>query len=232
MRLRMAYHFSAKWCPRLATAGCWKEDYFISKALNPHLKAVVLETSLCKEVAKACRQNFVYGDSSRLKELYAIHGEEPVHVARLLNQSRYKRKQRVSQKIKSVVEIGACLFLTLTFSDETLKQTSAKTRRIYVSRYLKEQSAIYVANVDYGGENGREHYHALILANNVNYEPWHKYGAIKGERVRTSEDDVTRVSKYVAKLSSHAMKVNDGFAPRMIYSREGSAIKQLFEDLF
>lgn len=196
------------------------------------VKVQVIALGLDKEVAKASRQNFVDGDRSALDELEAIYGVERVKVARSLNHAKYKRKQRVSDRIGGYVTLGNCLFLTLTFTDAVLASTSEKTRRKYVTRWLKSQSPAYVANIDYGKENEREHYHAIAFSPHVDYKGWHKYGAIKGEEVKTESKDVTRVSKYVAKLSNHAMKVNDGVAPRLIYSRDKNAIKALFEDLF
>lgn len=114
---------------------------------------------------------------------------------------------------------GKCLFLTLTFTDSTLSSTTPETRRKYVRRFLKSQCPVYVANIDFGGKNGREHYHALVRSEKIDYRLWHKLGAIKGEHVRTSETDLTRTAKYIAKLSKHAIKETAGKGVRIIYSR-------------
>ena len=195
-------------------------------------KVAILNSGLDKQVAKACRQSFAENDRSALEALESVYGHNCIKVAKSLNSARYKRKQRVSSRIGETISLGECVFLTLTFTDDVLASTSQDTRRQYVRKYLKKHSAIYVANIDYGGKGGREHYHALALSGDFDYKEWHKYGAIKGEKVRSSDDDITRTSKYIAKLSSHAMKVNDGVAPRLIYSRDKQAIRELFRDLF
>jgi len=133
-----------------------------------------------------------------------------------LNESKRRKTCRVRQKIEALVKSGNAIFITLTFTDATLKNTSVETRRRYVARYLKDNASNYVANIDFGAKKGREHYHAVVDSNIV-FDNWYKYGAINVERVRTQEDDAVRVARYVAKLSNHALKVIN--APRLIYSR-------------
>ena len=103
---------------------------------------------------------------------------------------------------------GSCIFLTLTFNDDTLRNTTEKQRRVAVSRYLKQYGCMYVANIDYGSKNKREHYHALINCDKVDFKSWRKYGNINAKRVRNKdiESDKNKLSKYIAKLSNHAIK--------------------------
>lgn len=136
--------------------------------------------------------------------------------AQRLQKSKKDKTSKVKKKIEDLVKSGNAIFITLTFTDDTLQKTSVETRRRYVSRYLKANSKNYVANIDFGAKNGREHYHAVV-DKDIKFESWYKYGAINVERVRTQEDDLTRVARYVSKLSYHALKVID--APRLIYSR-------------
>lgn len=134
-----------------------------------------------------------------------------------LNESKYRKAKKVKDKISDLVLSGKAIFITLTFTDNTFEKTSVLTRRRYVARYLKANSKNYVANIDFGAKNGREHYHALV-DNDIDFTQWHKYGAIKVERVKTSESDLSRVALYVSKLTNHALKVGEN-APRLIYSR-------------
>lgn len=201
----------------------------LKKESRQRLKVAVLETGLDKEVRKARLKSFRQNDNSLLEALKDIHGEIPVKVADSLNNARIKRKQRVTERVATLAQYGYLLFVTLTFTDDTLKKTSELTRRRYVSRYLKSQSPLYVANIDYGGKNGREHYHALVLAEKIDFKPWHSLGAIQLEKVKASPDDSEKVAKYVSKLSNHAMKVNNGIAPRLIYSHERKAMKDFFK---
>lgn len=212
------------------------------------LKSALIQSGLDKEVAKASRHNFAYGDRSKLEELEDVYGLELVQVARSINQSKYKRKQRISSRIGSLISLGSCVFLTLTFRNEVLDETTAETRRRYVSRFLKECSPAYVANIDFGDDGNiheykaddgtirvstaREHYHAIVFVPSVDLDGW-KHGIINAKRINVESDDIEAVTKYVAKLSNHAMKVNNGHAPRMIYSRTNrDAIRELFADLF
>lgn len=79
-----------------------------------------------------------------------------------LNESKKRKTSKVREKIEELVYSGNAIFITLTFTDETLKNTSFETRRRYVARYLKANSKNYVANVDFGSKNKREHYHAVV----------------------------------------------------------------------
>ena len=141
------------------------------------------------------------------------------HSAYLVNQSASKRIQRIKRRIAKSIMSGTALFLTLTFTNDTLNQTTEQTRRKYVSRFLKENSSNYLANIDYGSINNREHYHAILSGELVNLSQWHKYGAINMKHIGKSTKDLTKISKYVAKLTNHAIKETTK-APRLIYSRK------------
>lgn len=127
---------------------------------------------------------------------------------RKLNEASYKRTARLKERVKTMLLNGSCIFLTLTFTDDVLSSTTEKQRRVAVSRYLKQYNAMYVANIDFGSKNHREHYHALINCERVDNQSWLKYGSIDFERVRNRdiERDNVKLSKYIAKLSNHAIK--------------------------
>lgn len=137
-----------------------------------------------------------------------------------INKSSYARTNRLKKRIYDMLVSGNCLFLTLTFNDDTLKTTSSDTRRQYVRKYLKQFNCKYVANIDFGKENHREHYHAVICADKIDLSSWRKYGNINVERVRNRniERDNTRLSKYICKLSNHAIKETTK-RNALIYSR-------------
>lgn len=155
--------------------------------------------------------------------IYSLFDKRP-NVKRLcenLNKSTQSRTKRLKNKVDRMVTFGTCTFVTLTFNNETLESTNEKTRRVYVSRYLKTQSLHYIANVDYGKERGREHYHAIVFGT-CKLDAWRKYGNINVKKVRITpnneEKTVTKVSKYISKLTNHAIK-NTTKGKRMIYSR-------------
>ena len=97
-----------------------------------------------------------------------------------------------------------CLFLTFTFDEIVLQKTNADTRRQKVIRYLKSYNVPYVANIDFGKQNGREHYHAIIQTDNVDYSLY-DYGALNGKKIVSTSDNV-KLAKYISKLTNHAIK--------------------------
>ena len=136
------------------------------------------------------------------------------------NKARDCRTYRVKKRIQNYVLTGKAIFLTLTFTDDTLNKTNQKTRCRYVKKFLSEECKAYVANIDFGSKNGREHYHAVILPESdmIDYSKW-SYGAINGKRIHNTEKDLKKVAKYITKLTSHAVKETTGYGQRIIYSR-------------
>lgn len=175
-------------------------DYFV-KVLTPEgiIRSMCFNPDYDTEI-RTMKKNAMYDCAMRLLE------------------SKKRKAKKVKDKIKDLVMTDNAIFLTLTFNNDTLENTSFETRRRYIARYLKANSTKYVANVDFGGLKGREHYHAVV-DREIAFKDWHKYGAIKAERVNTQYVDSERVSRYVAKLSNHALKVK-GDVPRLIYSRD------------
>ena len=183
-------------------------------------KADVIRSGLCiteKQVSRAfyaqhvldTTGEYVYSemDTQRAEELQLFHrmfNLENWEEARRINHASRARINRLKKRIASMLKNGECLFLTLTFTDEVLAKTTEDTRRQAVRRYLKSFGVPYVANIDFGKKNGREHYHAVIQTYHVDYAAY-TYGAINGERIRSVEDYV-KLSKYVAKLTNHAIK--------------------------
>lgn len=210
-----------------------KEWLHIDKDYRLALTEAILNDNVDRDFGKA-RKAFVFqGNDSLIDDFIERYGYDVFYRCVELNRNQYKKRKRVTDKTKSIILHGECLFLTLTFNDATLANTSPQTRRRYVARWLKSVSDTYVANIDFGDpikHTGREHYHALIFGKHIDYTGWHKYGAIKGERVRTSEDDVKRTAKYVVKLARHAQKESAGKTVRLIYSRNsGIPPSWLFE---
>ena len=130
----------------------------------------------------------------------------------------HAHSQRVSRLKKFIYEMvfnADCLFLTFTFTDRDLERTSESTRRQAVRRFLTDLNVPYVANIDFGGKNNREHYHAVVGIDNVDFKLW-DYGAINGKHIRNdirydengnvTSETVARLARYVAKLTNHAIK--------------------------
>lgn len=140
-----------------------------------------------------------------------------VKVCDNLNKARYKRSNRLESYIEKMLTYGQCSFLTLTFKDDVLETTKESSRRKYVTRYLARFSPFYIANIDYGGQNGREHYHVVIMhKKKIDLSIWFKkYGRIDLEPIRVKNADC--LSKYMTKLTNHAIK-DTGRSKRLIYS--------------
>ena len=121
-----------------------------------------------------------------------------------INKADLNRNCRLKKRIAKYLSMGQCLFLTFTFNDTCLNNTSEETRRKYVRRWLKSYSSYYVANIDFGSINEREHYHALIRVDRVDPTDWH-HGTINVKRVRPTSDGKA-LAKYISKLTNHAIK--------------------------
>lgn len=125
-----------------------------------------------------------------------------------LRKSFIKRRNIAKSRISSMLSRGKCVFLTFTFTDESLQKTSADTRRQAVRRYLSKYTSDFVANIDFGSKNGREHYHAVALlgSDNIPFSLWQKkYGAINFEYIRETSSEVA-LSTYISKLCNHSIK--------------------------
>ena len=98
------------------------------------------------------------------------------------------------------------VFGTLTFRDNVLASTSERTRARYVTWYLKENTFHYVANIDFGKKNNREHYHFIAMVEDkVNGNAW-KYGGNKIKFVKWTKKDIKSCKNYLLKLNNHSYK--------------------------
>ena len=174
--------------------------------------------------------------------------------ARALNASRWKKSERVANRIADYLRSfgGFVFFMTFTFTDKALSRTSEDTRRQYVRKTLKKFFKGYLANVDYGTDKGREHYHAVgflpcynnadkikgPLAGDLAKSYWEetlKLGFADAEPVRNRADSPIKLGKYVAKLTNHALKKHIK-QPRLIFSRglskvySGSSVPDFLTD--
>lgn len=162
----------------------------------------------------------------------AIHDE-----CNLMLNADKERRKRMRKRINLMFMQGPCYFVTLTFTDDVLSKTTSKDRRIKVTRFLKTISTQYVGNVDFGKTTEREHYHAIILTNqldNIQYHYFKQYGWVCDEceqfaqwsnngfytikSCNKDEIDIKKLSSYVTKLTNHAIKETTK-RNALIYSR-------------
>lgn len=201
--------------------GCARIQRKLSLAKWKRYQAICLyeETG---EITDALENNEILIESySNELEQYT---QEEIKEAERVNNSNYHRVKRLSDRVYAMLQDNNCIFLTLTFRDDVLANTSEETRKKYIQRYLKEQCICYVANIDYGAKNDREHYHAVVIPKSDKVDgSLYCYGAIDMKRVRNKKSDDNeatskRLAKYVAKLTNHAIK-HTVRQNRIIYSR-------------
>lgn len=182
----------------------------MKKAPNYILKAKILDTDLLQllnnlryhlTLDRGVTDTFI---TDSWAYLYSIYSKAEVEEGYRLINNNYKRTSRLRDRISRICQKPS-LFLTLTFTDDVLNKTSSATRRRYVARFLKSVAADYVGNIDYGEKNGREHYHAVVLCDNIDHNAW-PYGAINFKKITYTENSSTTIAKYVNKLTNHAIK--------------------------
>lgn len=125
------------------------------------------------------------------------------------DQARKKRKYRIKKYIDNmfVCYEKDLYFTTLTFRDDVLSHTQERTRYLYVQQFLNELSKDYIANQDHGSLRQREHYHAVVALDSGKLKMW-DYGFIQWKPIK--EQNSSRISKYICKLSNHAGKLGTG----------------------
>lgn len=148
-------------------------------------------------------------DTSLRDWMYETFGLCEVLEAYRINNAYYHRVIRLKQRISKIVTQRS-YFLTITWTDYYLSPTSPGylkegTRREYVTRFLKKISTDYVANIDFGEENKREHYHAVVQADYINFEDW-QYGNLDFKLITYTKNDCVELARYVSKLTNHAIK--------------------------
>lgn len=133
-----------------------------------------------------------------------------------------KRRERIKAKITKMCETKRAVFLTLTFSDRMFARgCSSETRKRYITRFLKSECVEYLANIDFGSTNQREHYHAVVIPKTtIDFEKYRKIfdSNINAKRIISNEASIKLLGRYINKLTNHALKEN-GFYQRLIFSR-------------
>ena len=208
MRKKPDYELKA----RVISSGKVKEYKKISRA--------IFADYWLKETGEIITSSMDFATALDKRSILLSDNPEEYRECKRVANANYEQVKRLKKRIKNMLETSQnCVFLTFTFTDEVLAKTSPQTRRTYVVRYLKEHSTEYVGNIDFGGKNGREHYHA-VCNSRVNPKEW-EYGALNVQIVRYNPDkpDVTKLAKYVSKLTNHAIKETTKRCA-LIYSRK------------
>lgn len=135
--------------------------------------------------------------------------------------ARMQKKYRLNRLLKNWIKKGySCYFCTLNFNDDALL-LDPKTRRRYITKYLSGTCVDFFANIDFGENNGREHYHAVAVIDDdkmtkgfidnkdhrlhksfIDYD----LGFTDCILINTSDNNVYRITGYIDKLVNHALK--------------------------
>lgn len=186
---------------------------------NYELRKSILDNGIYKRYTKARRNSYltnkgeeVEGETLEgfevfLTETFGADWFSIVEECERIGNSSYQRIKRLKTRIKTLLNEGQCLFLTLTFNDLTIFTTTERERKDLVMKFLKQtENNGFIANIDYGATNEREHYHAVLCAEKVDYTKWHNYGAIKGQKVALRKKTETKLARYIDKLALHSLK--------------------------
>lgn len=143
--------------------------------------------------------------------------------AEKLNNSLYQKNKRLKTRIELMLNSSKSVyFATFTLNDNFI-ELKKETLQKYLKRALKRYCPIYVANADYGKRNGRLHFHAVLICEDVQElkSEWSLYGFSDFELCKFDNDCSVKMAKYISKLTNHALK--DSTKPlenKLIYSRD------------
>ena len=152
-------------------------------------------------------------------------GQSGIRECHRINRNNDNKRYRLRKRLKKMLDSGICFFITLTFTDEVLKNTSEKTRRKYVIECLDSFAERgFIGNIDFGIDDNythREHYHAVVGVDNIDNKDcklW-RYGSLNFEKIRVNDNSIKALPKYIIKLTNHALK-DSCKQNRLIYSRK------------
>lgn len=149
---------------------------------------------------------------------------EQVDECERIRQNRKDQRQKIERHIEYLFSKNYDLyFATFNFNDDAL-QMKADTRKQKVRRLLT-QCDDYILNIDYGKENEREHYHAIIAFREDKFHEYeNEFGKLKFEefdsydfgfydlqRIRREGKSKDKLARYIAKLTSHSIKVKQQY---------------------
>jgi len=147
-----------------------------------------------------------------------IEGQDINKAVKNTYRSNRETRKVMLSRVKDIVSCNHSYFITFTIEP---KQYGYKIDT-YI-RKIKEalrQASIWVANVDYGKDNGRLHFHALAgfvfqLDYNIDLKNVYKFGNIHILKTYDANDDAMR--NYILKYTLHAKKDT---ANTLYYSRK------------
>lgn len=168
---------------------------------------------------------------------YISDARSASHQIDLKKQKRKRYRRYVREMVDEVFFNGNSMYLvSLTFNDDALNGLSSDTRKKYVRDYLNSISDDYFACIDFGKENQREHYHAVISTGlpmlsekhgrRVFFKPlkaenaW-LHGFFSFRKINDLGNDIYRTLNYALKSSDYAFKFAESDARCKPFHKRG-----------
>lgn len=140
--------------------------------------------------------------------------------------SRYHKVSRVKQHlVYMIMKRKYHYFITFTFDDDYI-QCCDRTKRDAVKKAIKSINAdvLYIMNIDFGSKTEREHFHVLLGTDSPTDLVSHfssEYPCFfKVMPIYLSDRSITKISKYINKLSNHCIK-DSTRNRRIVYNFKG-----------
>ena len=213
---------------------------------NPELRKTIIENGTLTNYIKTRQEWIANGHLELLRnikpELYGLD-QETAQECENARKSKKKQREKIENHIgwllENQEELKIDLFFgTWTFTDQSLEMT-ADTRRQGIRRLLSKETEDFILNIDYGKENGREHYHGLIALKNGTYKitekVWstkyncqlihidtldnYKLGYYDLQEIKLNDLSAKKITRYITKLTQHSIKVKQSY----ISTKKGSA---------
>lgn len=153
------------------------------------MKNTIIANGVYENFLEVKRSFYLSAEDHNNKEVYYSYFDKEVvdSCFKIYNATRQRKKNNWNEICKwcyaidkiSIFKDKKIIFGTLTFTNEVLEVTSNRTRQRYVTWFLKDHTIHYIANIDFGAKNNREHYHFIALVDGkINCKDW-KYGSSK-----------------------------------------------------
>lgn len=138
-------------------------------------------------------------------------GQSPLIASYNTQRADEMRLYRLKKRCTEIIEKEFSYFITFTISEDHINLKKDTIRK-------KAQSVLgqarYVLNEDFGSQNQRLHFHALVgYDTELNYKSiiaQYPYGAINIKPVRKNNVASKKISLYITKTYNHALKLTAG----------------------
>lgn len=140
--------------------------------------------------------------------------------------SRYQKVSRIKKRfIYLIARYKYLYFVTFTFDDYYINLCDRSRKDlIKKSLYSFDNDIKYICNIDYGKTTERLHYHCIVATNSSFSLSTHLKDSYPcftyTEKIRLSNSDLKRTTKYINKLSNHAIK-DSTKCSRVLYNFKG-----------